>query len=109
MLLRGKPITEPGAIYIPTAIYRFPGGAAAAWRLICGGAGGLLCELGWKPLSVLEFTALPGILEDFWVPMLKETDTLLVGGDPLYLRHRVCHIPERNQQDPGHGPGSGTG
>src|SRR5215467_3690822 len=59
-----------------------------AWRLIRGVAGGPLCELGWKSLGVLELTALPSIQEDCWVPMLKETDTLLVnGGDPLYLSH----------------------
>jgi dipeptidase E len=86
--LLGKPITESSALYIPTAIYPFPGGAAAAWRLIRGVAGGPLCELGWKSLGVLELTALPSIQEDCWVPMLKETDTLLVGGgDPLYLCH----------------------
>ncbi len=80
----GKPITESSALYIPTAIYPFPGGAAAAWRLIRGP----LCELGWKSLGVLELTALPSIQEDCWVPMLQETDTLLVGGgDPLYLCH----------------------
>jgi dipeptidase E len=84
----GKPITESSALYIPTAIYPFPGGATAAWRLIRGGAGGPLCELGWKSLGVLELTALPSIQEDCWVPMLQETDTLLVGGgDPLYLCH----------------------
>ncbi len=84
----GKPITESSALYIPTAIYPFPGGAAAAWRLIRGVAGGPLCEVGWKSLGVLELTALPSIQEDCWVPMLKETDTLLVGGgDPLYLCH----------------------
>jgi dipeptidase E len=86
--LLGKPIAESSALYIPTAIYPFPGGAAMAWRLIHGVAGGPLCELGWKSLGVLELTALPSIQEDCWVPMLKETDTLLVGGgDPLYLCH----------------------
>ena len=86
--LLGKPIAQSSALYIPTAIYPFPGGAAMAWRLICGGAGGPLCELGWKSLGVLELTALPSIQEDCWVPMLQETDALLVGGgDPLYLCH----------------------
>ncbi|GHO57861.1 hypothetical protein KSB_63360 [Ktedonobacter robiniae] len=86
--LLGKPIAESSALYIPTAIYPFPGGAAMAWRLIHGVAKSPLCELGWKSLGVLELTALPSIQEDCWVPMLKETDTLLVGGgDPLYLCH----------------------
>jgi dipeptidase E len=35
---------------------------------------------------VLELTALPSIDEERWVPMLEETDALLVnGGDALYL------------------------
>jgi dipeptidase E len=35
---------------------------------------------------VLELTALPSIDEEQWVPMVQETDALLVGGgDPLYL------------------------
>jgi dipeptidase E len=45
-----------------------------------------MCELGWKSLGVLELTALPSIDEALWVPMVRETDVLLVnGGDPLYL------------------------
>jgi hypothetical protein len=37
-------------------------------------------------LGVLELTALPSINEEDWVPMVRETDVLLVnGGDPLYL------------------------
>ena len=45
-----------------------------------------MCELGWKSLGVLELTALPSIDEEQWVPMVQETDVLLVnGGDPLYL------------------------
>jgi dipeptidase E len=45
-----------------------------------------MCELGWKSLGVLELTALPSIDKERWIPMLHETDALLVGGgDPLYL------------------------
>ena len=45
-----------------------------------------MCELGWKSLGVLELTALPSIDEEQWVPMVQETDALLVnGGDALYL------------------------
>lgn len=37
-------------------------------------------------MGVLELTALPSIDKELWVPMVKETDVLLVnGGDPLYL------------------------
>jgi dipeptidase E len=86
--LLGKPVSEASALFIPTAIYPFPGGAGMAWKAICGKAQSPLCELGWKSLGVLELTALPGISEKAWVPMLEETDALLVwGGDPLYLSH----------------------
>ena len=47
-----------------------------------------MCELGWKSLGVLELTALPSIDEERWVPLVQETDVLLVaGGDALYLCH----------------------
>jgi dipeptidase E len=47
-----------------------------------------MCEFGWKSLGVLELTALPSIDEEHSVPMVKETDALLVNGsDALYLRH----------------------
>ncbi|MGO8947674.1 MAG: Type 1 glutamine amidotransferase-like domain-containing protein [Ktedonobacterales bacterium] len=86
--LLGKPIAQSSALYIPTAIYPFPGGAAMAWRLIRGVVGGPMCDLGWKSLGVLELTALPSIQEDCWIPTVRETDALLVGGgDPLYLSY----------------------
>ena len=45
-----------------------------------------MCELGWKSVGVLELTALPSIDEESWIPMVQESDALLVGGgDPLYL------------------------
>ena len=84
--LLGKPIAESSALCIPTAVYAMPGGAGMAWRLINGRATTPLCELGWKSLGVLELTALPSIDEGHWVPMVQETDALLVGGgDVLYL------------------------
>jgi dipeptidase E len=84
--LLGKPIAESNALCIPTAVYAMPGGAGMAWRLICGSASTPLCELGWKSLGLLELTALPSIDEEHWVPMVQETDALLVGGgDVLYL------------------------
>ena len=37
---------------------------------------------------MLELTALPSIGDDHWVPLVQETDALLVqGGDALYLSH----------------------
>ena len=84
--LLGKPIAESSALCIPTAIYPFPGGPSMAYRFISGSGPTPMCELGWKSLGVLELTALPSIDEEDWVPMLRETDVLLVnGGDPLYL------------------------
>ena len=86
--LLGKPIAESSALVIPTAAYAFPGGARMAWQLVCGSAASPLCELGWKSLGVLELTALPSIKREHWVPMVQETDALLVGGgDPLYLSY----------------------
>jgi dipeptidase E len=44
--------------------------------------------LGWKSLGLLELTALPSIAREQWVPLVEETDALLVeGGDALYLSH----------------------
>jgi dipeptidase E len=86
--LLGKPIAESSALFIPTAIYPFPGGAGMAWQAISGKAQSPLCELGWKSLGVLELTALPTIRQESWVPMVREADALLVwGGDVLYLCH----------------------
>jgi len=86
--LLGKPIAESSALCIPTAAYGHPmAGPGAAWRFISGREPRTpMCELGWKSLGVLELTALPSINEELWVPMVQETDVLLVnGGDPLYL------------------------
>ena len=84
--LLGKPIAESRALIIPTAAYVFREGPGIAWRLISGKAESPLCELGWKSLGVLELTALPSIKAESWVPMVQDTDALLVGGgDVLYL------------------------
>jgi len=84
----GKPIAESSALCIPTASYGHPkAGPGAAWRFISGQEPRTpMCELGWKSLGVLELSALPSIAKEQWVPLLRETDVLLVnGGDPLYL------------------------
>lgn len=85
--LLGKPIAESSALCIPTASYALPNGPVLAWRFISGQEPVCpMCELGWKSLGVLELTALPSISKDLWVPMVQETDVLLVnGGDTLYL------------------------
>jgi len=86
--LLGKPIEESTALFIPTAIYPFPGGAFHGYRALTGQAGGPLAGLGWKSIGVLELTALPSIDREAWVPTVSETDALLVwGGDPLYLAY----------------------
>jgi len=87
--LLGKPIADADALCIPTASYGHPmGGPGAAWRFITGRGTTPLCELGWKSLGVLELTALPSIDDELWVPLVRETDALLVGGgDSLYLCH----------------------
>jgi dipeptidase E len=92
--LLGKPIAESSALYIPTALYANPNGSAMVARLIRGDTNTApfpdgfisMCDLGWKSLGVLELTALPSIGEKRWLPLVQETDALLVeGGDPLYL------------------------
>jgi dipeptidase E len=88
--LLGKPIAEASALCIPTAAYAHPmAGPGAAWRFISGGEPRCpMSGLGWKSLGVLELTALPSLDEKNWVPIVKETDALLVdGGDSLYLSH----------------------
>jgi dipeptidase E len=90
--LLGKPIPESSALCIPTAmhgtIWKPRMDCVGAWRWIAGQAESPMCELGWKSLGVLELTALPSIAEERWVPLVRETDVLLVsGGDALYLCH----------------------
>ena len=88
--LLGKPIAESSALCIPTGSYAHPmAGPGRAWDFISGQEPSTpMCELGWKSLGVLELTALPSIDQKLWVPMVRETDVLLVGGgDPLYLCH----------------------
>jgi len=84
--LLGKSIAESNALFIPTAIYPFPGGPGMAWRAISGEGPSPLCGLGWKSLGILELTALSSIEEAAWVPTVQAADALLVwGGDPLFL------------------------
>jgi dipeptidase E len=88
--LLGKPVAESDALCIPTASYAHPmAGPGRAWNFISGREPRCpMTELGWKSMGVLELTALPSLDEDLWVPLVKETDVLLVnGGDALYLCH----------------------
>jgi dipeptidase E len=80
--LLGKPIAESNALFIPTALYPFPGGAGMAYQAIRGS----MCDLGWKSVGLLELSVLPSIEEAAWVPAVRDADALLVwGGDPLFL------------------------
>lgn len=84
--LLGKPVAEASALFVPTAIYAIRNGPDIIRRVIRGSLGDPFCELGWKSLGVLELTALPSIKRELWIPMLEETDALLVGGgDCQYL------------------------
>ena len=84
--LLGKPVAESTALFIPTGVYPFPGGAEMAWKAIYGEAPSPLCELGWKSLGVLELTALPTIQEENWVPAVRR------GRRPPRLGRR-CAVP----------------
>ena len=95
--LLGKPIGDSTALCIPTALYGHPrvGPGVRAWEFISGGSENPMVELGWKSVGVLELTALPSIERELWVPLVQETDVLLVGGgDVLYLCHwlRECGL-----------------
>ncbi|MFK7697772.1 Type 1 glutamine amidotransferase-like domain-containing protein [Paenibacillus sp. HJGM_3] len=86
----GKPIADSNALCIPTAMYGHPwvGPGIKAWQFISGNSEDHMVDLGWKSVGVLELTALPSIDVDRWVPLVRETDVLLVaGGDALYLCH----------------------
>src|SRR5436305_10275489 len=88
--LLGKPIAESAALCIPTALYAHPlAGPRQAWRFISGQEPrSPMAGLRWKSLGVLELTALPSLDEERWVPLVRETDVLLVdGGDAAYLCH----------------------
>ncbi len=88
--LLGKPIADSSALCIPTAAYGHPmvGPGVGPWKFISGTSELPMVDLGWKSVGVLELTALPSIDEERWVPLVQETEVLLVaGGDALYLCH----------------------
>lgn len=85
-----KPIADSNALCIPTGMYGHPwvGPGFKAWEFISGKSENPMVDLGWKSVGVLELTALPSIDENRWIPLVQETDVLLVsGGDALYLSH----------------------
>lgn len=97
--LLGQPIGECSALCIPTATYGHPhAGPMQAWPFVAGQEPQTpMVELGWKSMGLLELTALPSIPAEKWVPLVRETDVLLVnGGDALYLAHwmRECGLAD---------------
>ncbi|MFP7296892.1 Type 1 glutamine amidotransferase-like domain-containing protein [Neobacillus niacini] len=85
-----KPIADSNALCIPTAMYGHPwvGPGVKTWEFISGKEENPMVNLGWKSVGVLELTALPSIDQERWVPLVQETDVLLVsGGDALYLNY----------------------
>jgi dipeptidase E len=104
--LLGKPIADCSALCIPTAMYGHPrvGPGVNAWQFISGQSENPMVDLGWNSVGVLELTALPSIGEDRWMPLVRETDVLLVsGGDAVYLCHWMRQsgladlLPSRNE------------
>ena len=88
--LLGKPIAACDALCIPTALYGHPmAGPRQAWRFVSGNEPrSPMVGLGWRSLGLLELTALQSLDEERWVPLVRETDVLLVdGGDAAYLCH----------------------
>ncbi|HEV2527677.1 MAG TPA: Type 1 glutamine amidotransferase-like domain-containing protein [Thermomicrobiales bacterium] len=88
--LLGKPVSEASALCIPTASYGqgLPG-PGRAWNFTAGQEPECpMVELGWKSMGTLELSVLPSLGEDAWVPLVRETDAILVnGGDPLFLAY----------------------
>jgi dipeptidase E len=87
--LLGKPIADCNALCVPTAQWGHPMcGPASAWRFVTGEPPGVMVQLGWKTVGLLELTALPTIGQERWQSWVREADVLLVdGGDATYLWH----------------------
>jgi len=86
--LLGKSIPSSNALFVPTGVYPFRGGANYAWWPVAGKMKGSLVDLGWKTMGLFELTALPSIQKEVWVSSFEDADALLVwGGDPLYLAY----------------------
>jgi dipeptidase E len=88
--LLGKPIPDCTALCISTGSYAQPmQGPMRAWNFISGNEPRTpMVELGWKAVGNLELTALPTIDRDHWVPLVEQTDVILVnGGDPMFLSY----------------------
>ena len=88
--LLGRPIEECTALCIPTAMYGHPYGGPGenVWKFVAGRSEQPMVNLGWKSVGMLELSALPSIDKERWVPLVRNTDVLLVsGGDALFLNY----------------------
>lgn len=86
--LLGRPISESNALFIPTAIYPFPGSPYMAHDAIRGMASlPPAADLGWNSLGVLELSVLPSIRKESWVPTVREADALVVWGGHVSFLH----------------------
>lgn len=86
--LLGKPVAESKALIVPAGVYPFKDGAYHAWNPLAGSKAGVMAQLGWQAVGLLEITALPSIARENWLPTVAEADALLVwGGDPLFLAY----------------------
>ena len=99
--LLGKPVSEASALCVPTASYGMRNGALNAWKYVTGREPQTpMVELGWRSVGLLELTALPSLDHDHWVPLLRETDVLLVGGgDPVGDYDEASHSPSSQEMD----------
>ncbi len=73
--LTGKPIKETTAVFVPTAMHAVPGGGEHLWEQLAH-----QLEIGWKPIGVLELTAMASLSAEHWLPPLREADVIMVGG-----------------------------
>ena len=90
LALLGRPIEECSALCIPTAMYGHPYGGPGenVWKFVAGRSEQPMVNLGWKSVGMLELSALPSIDKERWVPLVRNTDVLLVsGGDALFLNY----------------------
>jgi hypothetical protein len=56
-------------------MYANPGGNGYVWDELREQG-----EMGWQEFGMLEFTVLPSILEEYWLPALEAADVIWVGG-----------------------------
>jgi dipeptidase E len=69
-----KPIADSSALCIPTAEYGHSWCTPRVRVAFRRGQGPApMCDLGWKSLGLLEFTALPTFPAQRWMPWIKQT------------------------------------